>query len=115
MLPIFKNPDSFQFFMPVAATLCLLSIIFAAMMAISQSDLKRIIAYSSIAHMNFSRLGLMSMTDRAVVGGTILFVAHGFVSAGMFFSVGFRYDRYHQRDLMYFRGLTTVAPVFKIA
>src|SRR6478672_10938213 len=57
MLPIFKNPDSFQFFMPVAATLCLLSIIFAAMMAISQSDLKRIIAYSSIAHMNFSRLG----------------------------------------------------------
>jgi NADH-quinone oxidoreductase subunit M len=114
MLPIFKNPDSFQFFMPVAATLCILSIIFAALMAISQSDLKRIVAYSSIAHMNFSLLGLMSMTDRAIVGGTIRFVAHGFVSAGMFFSVGFRYDRYHQRDLMYFRGLTTVAPVFSL-
>lgn len=112
MLPVFSNPDAFQLWMPIAATLMLLSIIFAALMAISQTDLKRIVAYSSIAHMNFSLLGLMSLTDRAVVGGTILFIAHGFVSAGMFFSVGFLYDRYHQRDLLYFRGLTTVAPLF---
>jgi len=69
MLPIFKDPTSFQMFMPLAATRCRLSVIFAALMAISQSDRKRIIAYSSIAHMNFSRLGRMSMSDRAVLGG----------------------------------------------
>jgi len=100
--------------MPLAATLCLLSVIFAALMAISQSDLKRIVAYSSIAHMNFSLLGLLSMSDRAIVGGTILFIAHGFVSAAMFFSVGMMYDRYHQRDLLYYRGLASVAPVFSL-
>jgi NADH:ubiquinone oxidoreductase subunit 4 (subunit M) len=112
MLPIFNDPANFESFMPVAATLCLLSVIFAAMMAISQSDLKRIVAYSSIAHMNFSLLGLLSMTDRAIIGGTILFIAHGFVSAAMFFSVGILYDRYHQRELLYYRGLASVAPAF---
>jgi len=112
MLPIFGHPSNFEHFMPVAATRCRLSVIFAALMAISQADLKRIVAYSRIAHMNFSRLGLMSMTERAVVGGTFLFIAHGFVSAAMFFSVGMLYDRYHQRDLRYYRGLAAVAPVF---
>lgn len=114
MLPLFSDPIHFSQFMPLAATLCLLSVIFAALMAISQSDLKRIVAYSSIAHMNFSLLGLLSMSDRAIVGGTILFIAHGFVSAAMFFSVGMMYDRYHQRDLLYYRGLASVAPVFSL-
>jgi NADH-quinone oxidoreductase subunit M len=112
MLPVFRDPQSFQTFGPLATTLCLLSVIFAAMMAISQSDLKRIVAYSPIAHMNFSLLGLLSMSDRSILGGIILFIAHGFVSAGLFFSVGFLYDRYHQRDLLYFRGLVSVAPVW---
>jgi NADH-quinone oxidoreductase subunit M len=111
MLPVFNDPANFEMFMSIAGCLCLMSVIFAAVMAISQSDLKRIVAYSSIAHMNFSLLGLLSMTDRAIMGGTILFVAHGFVSAGLFFSVGFLYDRYHQRDVLYFRGLASVAPV----
>jgi NADH:ubiquinone oxidoreductase subunit 4 (subunit M) len=115
MLPVFKDPANFEMFMPIATTLCLISVIFAAVMAISQSDLKRIIAYSSIAHMNFSLLGLLSMTDRAIMGGTILFVAHGFVSAGLFFSVGFMYDRYHQRDVLYYRGLASVAPIWSLA
>jgi len=114
MRPVFSNPVNFEYFMPIAATLCLLSVIFAALMAISQSDLKRIVAYSSIAHMNFSLLGLMSLTDRAIVGGTILFVAHGFISAAMFFSVGMIYDRYHQRDLLYYRGLASVAPLYSL-
>jgi NADH-quinone oxidoreductase subunit M len=65
--------------------------------------------------MNFSLLGLLSMTDRAIMGGTILFVAHGFVSAGLFFSVGFLYDRYHQRDVLYFRGLASLAPVWSLS
>lgn len=112
MLPIFSDPVNFEQFMPVACTLCLLSVIFAALMAISQSDLKRIVAYSPISHMNFSLLGLLSMTDRAIVGGTILFIAHGFISAAMFFSVGMLYDRYHQRDIGYYRGLSSIAPVF---
>jgi len=114
LLPIFCDPMNFEQFMPIAATLCLLSVIFAALMAISQSDLKRIVAYSSIAHMNFSLLGLRSLTDRAILGGTILFIAHGFVSAAMFFSVGMLYDRYHQRDLLYYRGLASIAPVFSL-
>jgi len=94
--------------------MCLLSIIFAAIMAISQSDLKRIIAYSSIAHMNFSLLGIFAFSDRAVIGGIILFIAHGFISAALFFLVGMLYDRYHQRDLLYFRGLSTVMPLYSI-
>lgn len=114
MLPLFNNPVNFEKFMPIAATLCLLSVIFAALMAISQVDLKRILAYSSISHMNLSLLGLMSMTDRSIAGGAILFIAHGFVAAAMFFTVGIRYDRYHQRDFMYFRGLAGVAPRFSL-
>lgn len=115
MLPVFKDPANFEMFMPIACCLCLMSVIFAAVMAISQSDLKRIVAYSSIAHRNFSLLGLLSRTDRAIMGGTILFIAHGFVSAGLFFSVGFLYDRYHQRDVLYFRGLASLAPVWSLA
>lgn len=115
ILPVFNNPTNFKLFMPIVCMLCLVSVIFAAMMAISQSDLKRIVAYSRIAHMNFSLLGLLSMTDRAIMGGTILFIAHGFVSAGLFFSVGFLYDRYHQRDVLYYRGLASVLPVWSLA
>lgn len=114
IFPIFQAPNSYYTFIPIAATLCLLSIVFAALIAISQTDLKRIVAYSSIAHINRSLLGLLSINDRAVVGGTILFIAHGFVSAAMFFSVGILYDRYHQRDLLYYRGLAGVAPVFSL-
>ena len=114
IFPIFNVILNYIYFMPLIFSMCLLSIIFAAIMAISQSDLKRIIAYSSIAHMNFSLLGIFAFSDRAVIGGIILFIAHGFISAALFFLVGMLYDRYHQRDLLYFRGLSTVMPLYSI-
>jgi len=77
-----------------------------------QIDLKRIIAYSSVAHMNLVVLGIFSFNRVGIEGATYLMVAHGVVSAALFFCVGVVYDRTHTRLLRYYGGLVTVMPLF---
>jgi len=98
--------------MDLITTLCLLGIIYASFTTIRQIDLKKIIAYSSIAHMNLLVLGIFSFTVQGIEGAIYLMIAHGVVSSALFFCVGILYDRYQTRLLKYYSGLVQVMPIF---
>lgn len=89
-----------------------ISVIYASLATIRQIDLKKIIAYSSIAHMNLVVLGLFSNNQQGIDGAIYLMIGHGVISSALFFCVGVLYDRYHTRLLHYYSGLTQVMPVF---
>jgi len=88
------------------------SIIYGALCAMSQTDFKKLVAYSSVSHMGFVVLGAAMMTDAAVNGALFMMVAHGITSAMMFFVVGVIYDRAHHRELSRFGGIATTMPVY---
>lgn len=77
-----------------------------------QTDLKKIIAYASIAHMNYVVLGLFVTNIIGITGSIFLMIGHGIVSAGLFFMVGFLYDRYKTRVVKYYSGLVTFMPLY---
>jgi NADH:ubiquinone oxidoreductase subunit 4 (subunit M) len=106
------SPNGFIFFMPLTFMICLVSTVYSSLNSIRQVDLKRMIAYSSIAHMNFALLGLFTLSLVGVCGSFYLFPGHGLVSAALFFNVGVLYDRYHTRLIFYYGGLTSVMPLF---
>lgn len=105
-------PIASIFYAPYASVLAIFSIFYASYAALGQTDLKRIIAYSSIAHMNLVVLGLMSLNSDGIGGAIFQSISHGFVSAGLFFLVGMIYDRHHTRLLNYYTGLIRVMPIF---
>ena len=109
LLPIF--PKFCLYFLPLIFTLCITSVIYASLTTLRQVDLKRIIAYSSIAHMNFVVLGIFSNSIYGIEGGFYLMIGHGIVSTALFFLVGLLYGRFHTRLLSYFGGLIQVMPL----
>jgi proton-translocating NADH-quinone oxidoreductase chain M len=106
--------DSSLFFSPLVYLLSILGIIYASLNAIRQTDLKRIIAYSSVAHMNLISLGIFSFNIFGIEGSIIQSISHGFVSGAMFLLVGILYDRYHSRLLYYYCGLVHMMPVYSL-
>jgi NADH-quinone oxidoreductase subunit M len=88
------------------------SIIYGALCAMSQTDFKKLVAYSSVSHMGFVVLGAAMMTDAAVNGALFMMVAHGVTSAMLFFLVGVVYERAHHRELSRFGGLATTMPIY---
>lgn len=104
--------DASFHYAPVICVLSLLGVVYGSFSTVRQIDLKRIIAYSSVAHMNLVVLGLFSFSVQGVEGALFLMVGHGVVSAALFFCVGVLYDRYHSRLLRYYGGLVTVMPTF---
>lgn len=98
----------------IAHALALTGIIFGSLSTIRQIDLKRIVAYSSIAHMNLIVLGIFSLTKQGWDGALYLMVGHAFVSSALFFSIGILYARYHTRLLKYYGGLTQTMPIFSV-
>lgn len=102
------------YYAPVMDIFALGSVIHASLTAIIQTDLKRMIAYSSIAHMNFVVLGLFSRTHQAIDGAIYLMVGHGVVSAALFFCAGVLYNRYHTRSIKHYSGLAQVMPLFSL-
>jgi proton-translocating NADH-quinone oxidoreductase chain M len=111
-LPLF--PLGSEFFSSLVYTFAVISVVYASLITIRQIDLKRIIAYSSIAHMNLIVLGLFSYTQEGITGAIYLMIAHGIVSSALFFCVGVIYDRHHTRLLQYYGGLARVMPLFSI-
>ncbi len=107
-------PNASCYFLDLVVALSIVSIIYASLTTIRQTDLKRIIAYSSIAHMNLLVLGLFSFNQQGIEGAIYLMVAHGIVSSGLFFCVGVLYDRYHTRQIRYYSGLVQVMPLFTV-
>lgn len=105
-------PYGTSFYAPAASVLALMGAVYGALTALRQIDMKRIIAYSSIAHMNFGILGLFSLTPEGVAGFYYVMLGHGVVSSALFFLVGVLYDRHHSRLYTYYSGLTTRMPLF---
>lgn len=111
-IPLF--PYACQYFTPLVYTLSVIAIIYTSLTTLRQVDLKKIIAYSSVAHMNFVTLGLFSLNAQGVQGSILLMISHGLVSPALFLLVGSLYDRHKTRTLRYFSGLCTTMPVFGV-
>ena len=109
-IPLF--PYASIFFAPLVETLSILAIIYSSLTTLRQVDLKKIIAYSSVAHMNFVTLGLFTLNPQGVEGAVLLMVAHGLVSPALFLLVGSLYDRHKTRLLRYYGGCGRVMPLF---
>ena len=110
--PLF--PDATQLFTPVLMTLAVISIVYGACLALVQDDIKKIIAYSSISHLGYVMLGLLSLELAGIQGAVIQMVSHGLVAAGLFLMVGMIYERCHTRDLAAYGGLARLLPVYSV-
>lgn len=107
-------PDASLNYSPLIYLLSTIGVLYASLSAIRQTDLKRIIAYSSIAHMNLVTIGIFSFDILGLEGAIIQSISHGFVSGGMFLLVGILYDRYHSRFLYYYGGLVHMMPLYAL-
>ncbi|MCA3847192.1 MAG: NADH-quinone oxidoreductase subunit M [Burkholderia sp.] len=109
-LPI--TPDASHFLAPVVITLSLIAVIYIGLVAMVQSDMKKLVAYSSIAHMGFVTLGFFIFNQLGVEGAIIQMISHGFVSGAMFLCIGVLYDRVHSRQIADYGGVVNVMPKF---
>jgi NADH-quinone oxidoreductase subunit M len=107
MLP-FASHD----FAPFVFTLSVIAIIYTSLVALVQEDMKKLIAYSSVAHMGFVTMGIFAATTQGVAGGIFQMVSHGVVSAALFLCVGVVYDRMHSREISAYGGLVNRMPVY---
>ena len=111
--PLF--PDATLVLTPMLTVLAAVSIVYGACLALVQSDIKKIIAYSSISHLGYVMLGLLSLELIAVQGAILQMVSHGLVAAGLFLMVGMIYERCHTRELADYGGLARLLPRFSVA
>ncbi len=111
-LPFF--PDASQYFAPFVFTLSVIAIIYASLVALMQEDMKKMIAYSSVAHMGFVSMGIFSFTHQGLDGAIMQMISHGIVSAALFMCVGVIYDRLHTKQISEMGGITTVMPNFAL-
>jgi NADH-quinone oxidoreductase subunit M len=109
-LPMF--PVASHEFTNFMYTLSVIAIIYTSLVALAQTDLKKLIAYSSVAHMGFVTLGTFTFSTQGVEGAIFQMVSHGIVSAGLFLVVGVLYDRMHTHEIAVFGGLVHRMPVF---
>ena len=112
-LPMF--PDASAFFSPFVFSLSVCAIIVTSLVALVQEDMKKLIAYSSVAHMGFVTMGIFSGTEFGVQGAIFQMISHGIVSAALFLCVGVVYDRMHTRDIEAYGGLVTPMPRYAVA
>jgi len=110
--PLF--PDATQLYTPVLMALAVLSIVYGACLALVQDDIKKIIAYSSISHLGYVMLGLLSVDLVGIQGAIIQMVSHGLVAGGLFLMVGMIYERCHTRELRAYGGLAKLLPVYSV-
>ena len=109
-LPIL--PDASREWAWLMIALSLIAIIYVGLVALVQQDMKKLVAYSSVAHMGFVTLGFFIFNDMGITGGLIQMIAHGFVSGAMFLCIGVLYDRLHTREIAAYGGVVNVMPRF---
>ncbi len=109
-LPI--APDAAHEWSGLMITLSLVAVVYVGLVAMVQQDMKKLVAYSSVAHMGFVTLGFFIFSDLGVSGGIVQMIAHGFVSAAMFLSIGVLYDRVHSREIAAYGGVVNTMPKF---
>lgn len=111
-IPLF--PYATFYFTPLIYTMSIIAIIYTSLTTLRQIDLKKIIAYSSVAHMNFVTLGLFSLNTQGIEGSILLMLSHGLVSPALFLCVGVLYDRHKTRLLRYYAGCGRTMPLFAV-
>ncbi len=109
-LPLF--PDASAKFTPLMLTLGVIAIIYTSLVAFAQKDMKKLIAYSSVAHMGFVTIGIFSGTEQGAQGAVFQMISHGIVSAALFLAVGVIYDRMHTREIAAYGGLADRMPLY---
>jgi len=109
-LPLF--PDAANSMIVPMLTLSVIAIIYGAVVCLAQTDLKRLIAYSSVSHMGFVTLGIFALNIQGLEGGILQMLNHGIVTGGLFLSVGVVYDRTHSREIKDYGGLASVLPLY---
>jgi NADH-quinone oxidoreductase subunit M len=111
-LPLF--PEASHYFAPFMFTLSIIAIIYTSLVAYVQEDIKKLIAYSSVAHMGFVTLGIFTFNSQGIEGSIYQMLSHGLISAALFFCVGIIYDRLHTRKIKDYGGLVSIMPNFAI-
>ncbi len=111
-LPMF--PDASHYFQPMVYTLSVIAIIYTSLVALMQEDMKKLIAYSSVAHMGFVTMGIFSFTRQGIDGAIFQMISHGLVSGALFLSVGVVYDRMHTREIKAYGGLVNRMPLYAL-
>ncbi len=112
-LPMF--PLASDMFAPLVFTLSVVAIIYTSLVALAQEDIKKLIAYSSVAHMGYVTMGIFTMTPQGVQGGIFQMLSHGIVSGALFLCVGVIYDRMHTREISAYGGLVNRMPKYAVA
>jgi NADH-quinone oxidoreductase subunit M len=107
-------PVASEVFTPLVYTLSVIAIIFTSFIALMQEDMKKLIAYSSIAHMGFVTLGIFTLQQQGIEGSIMQMISHGLVSAALFLCVGVVYDRMHSRLIKSYGGIVTIIPKYSI-
>jgi NADH-quinone oxidoreductase subunit M len=105
-------PDAAREWAWLMIALSLIAVVYVGLVAMVQKDMKKLVAYSSVAHMGFVTLGFFIFNDLGVSGGIVQMIAHGFVSAAMFLSIGVLYDRVHSREIASYGGVVNTMPKF---
>ena len=103
-----------RIFAPLIFTLSVVAIIYTSLVALVQEDMKKLIAYSSVAHMGFVTMGIFAATTQGVAGGIFQMISHGIVSAALFLCVGVVYDRMHTREIAAYGGLVNRMPLYAL-
>jgi NADH-quinone oxidoreductase subunit M len=109
-LPMF--PDASHFFTPFVFALSVIAIVWASLVAFRQLDMKKLIAYSSVAHMGFVTMGIFAGNEQGIQGAIFQMLSHGVISGALFLCVGVVYDRMHTREIAFYGGLVTRMPVY---
>jgi proton-translocating NADH-quinone oxidoreductase chain M len=111
--PLF--PEANFYFTPLVYSLAAIGIVYTSFTAIRQTDFKRIIAYTSVAHMNLVIIGLFSFNTIGLEGAILQSISHGFVASALFIIIGIVYERYHTRMVKYYGGLVHIMPIYSIS
>ena len=105
-------PEASVYFQPMVFAMSVIAIVYASLVAFRQTDMKKLIAYSSVAHMGFVTLGIFSFTEIGIQGAIFQMISHGVISGALFLIVGVIYDRMHTREIKFYGGLVTKMPVY---
>ena len=108
-------PEASSYFAPLVMTLSVIAIIYTSLVALAQTDMKKLIAYSSVAHMGLVTVGIFAVNQQSLEGAMIQMISHGIVSAALFLIVGVIYDRMHTREISFYGGLVTLMPRYSTA
>ena len=109
-IPMF--PVASEYFIPLIYTLSIIAIIYTSLVALMQEDMKKLIAYSSVAHMGYVTLGIFTLTKQGIEGSIFQMISHGLISAALFLCVGVLYDRHHSRAISSYGGVVNYLPKY---